>query len=158
MVGLPTAPAGQHDQVGLHPLAGRQDDRAGAAARQLDAVDRDPGAELEVRAARARVSRYVIAVLCRTPSTWLTGSDPAPTAPGELRSSTIAWPACAHASRNARMTGRRLSPVKRRIGTGPPVPCSRRRRVVLHAPEVRQDRLPRPVVIAQADPAVEVAR
>ena len=68
-------------------------------------------------------ARYAMAVLWRTPSTWLTGREPTPTAPGALRSSTRAWPRSAHASMKACMTGRRSSPVNRRIGTGPPVPC-----------------------------------
>ena len=58
----------------------------------------------------------------RTPSTWLQGTDPAPIAAGELRSSTRRCPACSHASTNACMTGRSASPVKRRIGSGPSDP------------------------------------
>ena len=49
MHGLPTAPA-QDDQVGLEAFPGRQHDGARAPSRQLDAVDRYTGPQLEVRA------------------------------------------------------------------------------------------------------------
>ena len=74
----------EHDDVGLDALARREDHRAGAAVDQLDAVDGHAGAQLEVGARRGAGARYVMAVLWRTPSTWLTGSDPAPIAPGRV--------------------------------------------------------------------------
>ena len=54
MIGLPTAPGRQHDQVGLQPLAASSADGARAAAGELHAVDRHLGAQLEVRPLQRR--------------------------------------------------------------------------------------------------------
>ena len=153
----PDRARGEHDDVRVDSLARREDDRAGTAVDQLDAVDGDARPDLEVGAPAGRreirdrrALPYAIDLV----------DGQRPRSHGTRRVEVL----------DDLVTGLRATVQERahdraqalageaadrhRAAGAVPVAAGG---VVLRAPEVGQDRLPRPVVVAQADPAVEVA-